>query len=96
MAKLEAKREYPSKTAEECYRAGLMTMQQSDYQIIKKRDIASLVIGEGKLDGQTINATIVVPFGSPVSVLLTLEGDVSLETLRSEADRLYLLLEEEI
>ena len=97
MAKLEVRREFPGKDSGECYQAGLRIVEKAGYQIFKKREIASLVICEGKIDGHNLNLSVVVPFGFPTHVVITLTSEAANETLlSSEADRLFALLEKEL
>jgi hypothetical protein len=97
MAKLEVRHEFPGKDSGECYQASLRMVEKAGYHIIKKREIASLVICERKLNGQHLALSVVVPFGFPTSVVLTLTSEADDNTvLDSEANRLIEQLEKEI
>ncbi len=88
MPKHEIKRQYDDRSASECYQACLQAARLANYTIIKRRDIASLLICETRLDGKRVNASLVVPLGKPTTVILTLSSDLADElTLRKEADR---------
>jgi hypothetical protein len=93
MAKIEIKRPFPGKSANECYKAILSLVGDAGYKIFKKRDVAWLVICEGKVQDNPVNLTLSIPFGSPTSVSLILSGESAGETvLQSEAERLFSLL----
>jgi hypothetical protein len=72
-------------------------VENAGYKIFKKRDIASLLICEGKLLGKPVNLTVMIPFGSPTSIILNLTGEGMDETaLASELSRLFAQLEKEL
>jgi hypothetical protein len=97
MAKLEVKHGFPGKSASDCYQAGLRMVGAAGYSIFKKREIANLIICEGRLMGNPVNLNLVVPFGSPTQVILSLESSLEdKEALNSEAVRLLGLLEHEV
>lgn len=97
MSKVEIKRPFTGKDSGKCYQASLAVVEKAGYQIFKKREIASLVICEGNIDGRPVNLSITAPFGFPTSVVVTLTGhDVSEEVLNTEANRLFALLEAEL
>jgi hypothetical protein len=97
MAKLEIKREFPGVDSGECYQASLRMVEKAGYQIFKKREIASLVMGEGKFEGNNISLNVVIPFGFPISVVITLFSETDdVTSLRLESDRLFALLEDEL
>jgi hypothetical protein len=97
MAKLEVKRGFPGKSASKCYQAGLDMVVAAGYKIFKKRDIASLVICEGVIEGNPVNLSLMVPLSSPTQVVLSLDSSGADEAmLASEGDRLFDLLEEKI
>jgi hypothetical protein len=75
MAKIDTKRPFPGKSANECYKAILAVVDKAGYKIFKKRDVAWLVICEGKVQGKAANLTFSIPFGSPTSVSLNLSCD---------------------
>jgi hypothetical protein len=96
MAKYELKRPFLGKSSAECYKAILGVVEKAGYKIFKKRDIAWLVICEGKVEGNAVNLTLSIPFSSPTSVSLNLSGDGADETdLQSEAERIFSLLGKE-
>jgi hypothetical protein len=97
VAKLEVKRAFPGKESGECYQASLRMVEKAGYQIIKKREIASLLICEGKIDGNITGLNVTVPFGLPTSVVISLSSEAVDEALlNSEAQRLFALLEKEL
>jgi hypothetical protein len=97
MDELEVKRMFPGKSIPECYKACQHMVEKAGYKIFKKRDIASLLICEGQLDGKPANLTVMIPFGSPTSIILSLTGDGMDETaLNSELTRLFAQLEKEL
>jgi hypothetical protein len=93
MAKIDIKHPFPGKSAGECYQTILQIVDKAGYKVFKKRDIAWLVICDGKLQGKDVNLTLSVPFGSPTSVLLTLScNDLAEAELTAEAERIFGLL----
>jgi hypothetical protein len=97
MAKIEVRREFAGKESGACYLASLRMVEKAGYQIIKKREIASLVICERNFNGQNLGLSVVVPFGFPISVILTLTSEAHDQSfLDSEAIRLAELLEKEV
>ena len=97
MAKVEIKRPYPGKGTGECYEACLRMAAKAGYQVFKKREIASLVICNGTLDGRPVSLSAMVPFGSPTAVMLSLSSEAAGEdVLDAEAERLFGLLEAEL
>lgn len=93
MAKYEIKREFARNSANECYQACLQAVRLANYTIVKKRDIASLLICETLLEGMRVSANLVVPMSKPTSVILSFSGDSADElTLKQEADRVLDIL----
>jgi hypothetical protein len=97
MAKLELKREYAKSKSNECYQAVLRVVPTAGYNIFKKRDIASLVICNGIIQGKPVELSLMVPLGGPTRVALTLSSELGDdELLNSEASRLFSLLDKEL
>lgn len=97
MAKLEAKRVIPNKSIPECYKACQHMVESAGYKIFKKRDIASLLICEGKLLEKPVSLTVMIPFGSPTNVILNLTGEGLDEiALNAELSHLFAQLEKEL
>ncbi len=93
MPKIEAKRDVQGKSASECYQACVSLVDTIGYRLFKKRDIANLIICNEKLDGQKVDLSIMVPFGSPTSLTLSVSSDEMDESsLQVEADRVLDLL----
>ena len=97
MAKLEIKRPYPEKNTTECYQACLRMVEKAGYEVFKKREIASLVICNGNVNGLPISLSAMVPFGLPTAVMLSLSSEEAGEdVLNMETGRLFALLEAEL
>ena len=97
MAKVEIKRLYPEKNSTECYQACLQMVEKAGYQVFKKREIASLVICNGKINGLPVSLSAMVPFGLPTAVMLSLSSEEAGEdVLNVETGRLFALLEAEL
>ncbi len=97
MAKTELKRTFQGKDSSECYQASLLMVEKAGYKIFKKREVASLVIAEGSIEGRHVEMSSVVPFGFPTAVVITLQSEAtSQEQLDAEANRLFGLLEVEL
>jgi len=97
LAKVEIKRPYPGKNTAECYQACLRMVEKAGYQVFKKREIASLVICNGNVNGLPISLSAMVPFGSPTAVMLSLSSeDAGEDVLNLETGRLFDLLEAEL
>jgi hypothetical protein len=89
MATLEVKKEAQGMTASECYQACLSRIEGAGYKIFKKRDLANLIICNETIDGKRIDLSLMIPFGSPTSVSLSLSSDAMDEkTLEGEAARI--------
>ena len=97
MARLEVTREYPGETSSECFQACVQAAIAAGYSIVKKREIASLVVCRGCIQNAPVELSLMVPLGSPTRVHLALSGDrCSQEALVTEAERLYRFLELEL
>jgi hypothetical protein len=97
MPKYEIKREFSSKPANECYQAGLRTLQSAGYKIVKRRDIASLAICQTLIQGSRVDLNLMVPMGKPTNVILNLSSERADETsLKMEAERVLGILSDEL
>ena len=93
MAKIEVKHPFPGKSTSECYKACLALVDKAGYKLFKKRDIANLVICNGSVEGYPVDLSLMVPFGNPATVVVSLASEKSNETiLRAEMGRLINLL----
>ena len=93
MVKYEIKRECAGNSASECYQAGLRTVQSAGYTVIKKRDIASLVICQALVHGSRVDLNLMVPLVKPTSVVLNLSSEQADQAaLKVEADRVLGIL----
>ena len=89
MPKIEVKHEVQGISPSECYQACVALVDTIGYKLFKKRDIANLIICNEKLDGQKMDLSIMVPFGSPTSVTLNLSSsDLNESALQVEVDRI--------
>jgi hypothetical protein len=89
MAKIEAKREVGGMTAGECYQACLSSIESTGYKLFKKRDLAYLIICNETIEGQKISLSLMVPFGSPTTINLSLSSDeMNSSLIQLEADRI--------
>lgn len=97
MPKVELKQVVSEKSSARCYQACQQMVEKAGYKIFKQRDVASLLICEGILVGKPVNLTVMIPFGSPINVIINLSGQQSDEmALNSEVTRLFALLENEL
>ena len=97
MPKYEMKREFAAKSANECYQAGLRTLQIAGYTIIKKRDIASLAICQTLIQGSKVDLNLMVPLIKPTTVVLNFNSERADEaSLKLEADRVLGILANEL
>ncbi|GEM_PF-1074025 len=97
MGRLEIQREYPGKSPSECYQACIRAATAAGYSIFKKREIASLVICQGFIQGAPVELSLMVPLGTPTRVQLSLSGDrCDQEALVRESERLCEILELEV
>jgi len=93
MTKIEAKHLFPSKSSNECYQAILAIIDKAGYKIFKKRDVAWLVMCDGKLQDNFVDLTLSVPISMPTTVSLMLSSeDLDETTLNAEAERIFGLL----
>lgn len=89
MATIEVKREAQGRSASECYQTCLSRIEQAGYKVFKKRDLANLIICNETTDGRRIDLSLMIPFGSPTSVVLSLSSNLMDEkTLKVEAYRI--------
>ena len=89
MAKVEAKREVRGLTASECYQACVSLVELTGYKLFKKRDLANLIICNETIEGQNISLSLMVPFGSPTTINLSLSRDeMDGSAVQVEADRI--------
>ncbi|MGE5263621.1 MAG: hypothetical protein ACM3S0_09585 [Acidobacteriota bacterium] len=97
MPKYEIKQEFSGKTASECYQACLRAVPLAGYRIVKRRDIASLVICEGRIEGNRVDLSMIVPMGKPTHVVLTLSSESADEvSLKEEAERVMGMMGEQL
>lgn len=97
MPKYEIQREYSGKSSNKCYQACLRTIQAAGYNIVKKRDIASLVICETVIQGSRVDLSLMVPLGKPTRVILNISSERAEEhSLKLEADRVFGILGNEL
>ncbi len=97
LAKLELARDYSKQKASACYQAGLRATAAAGYQLFKKRDIASLAILNGMIQGKPVELTLTVPLGAPTRVVLSLNSDAGDDPfLKAEGARIFDLLDKEL
>ena len=93
MAKIETSREFPGMSASQCYNAFVSMVDQSEYVLFKKRDIAYLVICDGTVEGSAVHLTLTVPLGGPTRITVNLSSDNLEESiLLIEANRILELV----
>ncbi len=93
MPKVDLKRPFPGKSANDCYQAIQGVVAAAGYKIFKKRDVAWLVICEGKIEGSPASLTLSVPFGGATAISLILSAEqVDDSALQGEAERIFNLL----
>ena len=89
MAKIEAKLEVEGISTGECYQICVSSIDLIGYKLFKKRDLANLIICNETTTGQKTNLSIMIPFGSPTMINLSLSNDEMDEVaLKVEADRI--------
>ncbi len=96
MLKFDVNRPFPGKTAGECYKANQRAVEKAGSTISKKRDVAWLLLCDGRLQGRRVNLSLSVPFGGPTSVFLSLTGDLDESILADEAERILGLVAKEL
>ena len=97
MAKVETKRPFPGKETGECYQACLRMVEKAGYQVFKKREVASLILCNGNVNGLPVSLSAMVPFGFPTAVMLSLSSEEADEdVLNLETSRLFDLLGAEL
>lgn len=93
MATYELKKEAPTMTTSDCYQSCLLKIEEAGYKIFKKRDLANLIICNETIDGQQVNLSLMVPFGSPTTVNLSLSSDdLDENQIQVEAERIFSVL----
>ncbi len=97
MSKYEIKQQYTGKSPSECYQACLRTVPSAGYNIVKKRDIASLVMCQTVIRGNKVDMSLMVPLSKPTSVVLSISSErVDEQSLKLEADRVLGILGNEL
>ena len=96
MAKCDVNRPFPGKTADQCYKANQRAVEKAGYKITKKRDVAWLLLCDGRVQGTRVSLSLSVPFGGPTSVFLSLSGDLDETALAAEAERILGLVAQEL
>lgn len=93
MATLAVNREAPGMTTSECYQSCLLKIEQAGYKIFKKRDLANLIICNETADGRQVDLSLMVPFGGPTTINLSLSSELMDDNeLQIEADRIFSVL----
>lgn len=89
MATFERKKEVSEMAVNECYQMCLEGIESAGYKIFKTRDLANLIICHETSDGKKVNVSLMVPFGSPTTINLSLSSEIMDENdLEVEADRI--------
>ncbi len=93
MSKVEVRREFPGVSASDCYKACLSVVEPAGYKLFKRRDIANLVISSGIVQGHPVDLTLMVPFVSPTSIVVSLTSEqADHASLTAEAERIIGLI----
>lgn len=93
MSKVEVRHEFPGILASDCYKACLSVVEPAGYKLFKKRDIANLVICSGTVQGHRADLTLMVPFGNPTSIVVSLTSEETDQAfLTAEAERIIGLI----
>ena len=96
MAKCDITRPFPGKTPDQCYKANQRAVERAGYKISKKRDVAWLLLCDGRVQGTRVSLSLSVPFGGATSVFLSLSGDLDETALAAEAERIFGLMAQEL
>ncbi len=96
MSKCDITRPFPGKAANQCYQANQRAAVKAGYKIIRKRDVAWLLLCDGRVQGRRVGLSLSVPFGGPTSVFLSLSGDLDETALAAEAERIFGLVAQEL
>ncbi len=96
MSKCDITRPFAGKTATQCYQANQRAAVKAGYKIIRKRDVAWLLLCDGQVQGTQVSLSLSVPFGGSTSVFLSLSGDLDETALAAEAERIFGLVAQEL
>ncbi len=89
MASVQVKKKYEGKSDSEVYEAALNAIPNAGMSVWKKRELARLVLGMGKIDGQEVRCNIVVSMVDG-SVTVSAEGDdLGEDKLTEAANKLF-------
>ena len=94
MASLEVQKPFDGKSQSDIFDAGLEVLKEAGCEIIKSRPIAYLIVSKYKEGGRIGDLNLMVHFGMPPQVSITLGGDsFSEKELQAIADRIFKDLE---
>lgn len=95
MASIEVLRPFKGKTQSEIFDVGLKVLPQTGCEIFKSRPIAYLIVAKYKEGGKISDMNLMVRFGMPPQVSLSLASDdYSEKDLNAIADRIFSALNE--
>lgn len=75
MPKYERIEIFPEMTANELFNAAVNGLEQSGFEIWKKRPVAFLFLSKKKIDGIDVTNNLAVQFGSPTTLKMTLSAE---------------------
>lgn len=88
MASVQTVKKYEGKSEKETYEAAIQAIPNAGLNVWKKRDLARLVLGKGKVEGQEVRCNIVVSMVDG-SVTISVEADTLAEdALKQVVDKL--------
>lgn len=93
MATVQIKKTYGDKSDGEIYEAAIQAIANAGYTVWKKRELARLVLGTGKQDGQEVRMNVVVNMVDNSATISAESDDLDKKALESVAEKIHLEME---
>jgi hypothetical protein len=72
MSSIKAKREFPDRSARDCYQACLRALTGAGYKFFKQRDYAWFAIATNRVEGDEVTCNLLTSLGPPTFIELNL------------------------
>lgn len=97
MPKIQVKRDFPNRTAKECYTAFIDALHEANYKIFKQRDIGWFVIASQVIEGKELTCNAFASMGTTACIELNLSAsNLSEDQLEDQANILIDLMQKRL
>ena len=97
MSNIQVRRDFPGRTAKECYNACIEALHEANFKIFKQRDYAWFVIASQTIDDKEFSCNIFASTGTSALVELHMSAsDLSTTQLDSQASKLLGLIQKRL